>query len=1190
MAFTHLHLHTEYSLLDGACRIKPLVKRVKDLGMDACAMTDHGNLYGAIAFYKACKSENIKPIIGCEVYICEDMHDKSPDKRDYFHLILLCENNTGYKNLMKIVSMGFLDGYYYKPRIDRHLLQQHHEGLIALSACLSGELPRLLLAGQFENAKKHALHMRDMFGKGNYFIELMDHGIIEEKEILPSLLKISHETGIPCVCTNDCHYLDQKDAPAQEVLMCIQTGKTLNDKDRMRMPNNEFYVKSEEEMRARFPSLSDAIERTSEIAKRCNVAFEFDKIHLPKFRIEGNETSFEMLKRLCLEGLKKRYLKVTEEIKDRLQYELDVIQDMGYIDYFLIVWDFIKFAHDNNIMVGPGRGSAAGSIVAYCLYITQVDPIKHSLLFERFLNPERITMPDIDIDFCFERRQEVIDYVAQKYGHDHVCQIITFGTMAARGVIRDVGRVLGYSYQEVDAIAKMIPMELGITIEKALSINHELAALQESDPKVKRLIETSLLLEGMPRHAATHAAGVLVTNEPAITYVPLQKNEGVITTQFPMGDIEALGLLKMDFLGLRTLTVIRDALSLITTQGSTLKQDEIPLDDKLVYDMISLGDTDGVFQLEGSGMRNFLSAMKPSCFEDVVAAISLYRPGPMDSIPRYIAGKENPQEIKYITKELAPILDVTYGCMVYQEQVMQIVRDLAGYSYGQSDLVRRAMAKKKHDVMLKERVRFVTGAQSKGISEQAANAIFDEMVSFASYAFNKSHAAGYCYLSIQTAWLKKHYPHEFFAAVLSSMIGNMSKITSYIHYCRKNGIDVVPPHINNAEAKFTIDIVDGKKCIRFGLLAIKGLGEKVVEHIVENRKRLGRYKNIFDFVYRLNSNIINKRCLESLITSGCFDQLGANRNQLLNIYENLLRDKSKTKKSTVPGQIGLFDLLSKNTEDNASHQDYPELPELSYKEMLTLEKQITGVYISGHPLDEYTKQIDMLGSNISMIEELYESPDKGLSKDGKAVVLACVLSGISIKSTRKGDMMAFLKLEDIGGEIEGIIFPRVYEKISHSLEKDKAVLVNGRLSIREDEAIRLVIDNICMLTNENIKSQSTLRKEDSNFLQDISGSNQENFDLDSSIANSASVTTNIYELAKSASTKVLITLDKMHFDEINQNIASQNGNIPVYFKLRDENITLLAEKDRWLCSTDILNDMKSNEKYKENIKVEMKHE
>ncbi len=841
MAFAHLHLHTEYSLLDGACRIKPLVEQLKTLGFTHCAITDHGVMYGAVDFYTACTEAGIHPIIGCEAYICPDRFDKTVVSREYSHLILLCENQTGYRNLTKLISAGFTEGFYYRPRIDYSLLKEHSEGLICLSACLSGDLPKLLLQNRREDARAYALNMQEMFGKGNYFIEIMDHGIPEEKQVLPELVALSRETGIPLVATNDCHYLARKDAAAQEVLMCVQTGKTLQDETRMRMETEELYVKSEQEMLALFPAYADAVARSAEIAARCNVAFDFATRHLPTYPIETVETPLAMLTRLCMEGMRHFYPDQADdpesEPRKRLNYELDVISQMGFVDYFLIVWDFIDYAKRSGIMVGPGRGSGAGSIVAYTLRITMLDPLKYNLLFERFLNPERVSMPDIDVDFCYERRQEVIDYVTRKYGADHVAQIITFGTMKAKAVVRDVGRVLGMSYSAVDQVAKAIPFALDMTLEKAVQISPQLHEMVTTDPAVAQLIETSMALEGMPRHASTHAAGVLITARPVTDYVPLQVNDDVVTTQYPMGTLEHLGLLKMDFLGLRTLTVIRDSLDLMRQAGVNMKAEEIPLDDPTVYEMIAQGDTDGVFQLESGGMRAFLQNMRPECFEDIIAAISLYRPGPMESIPRYIAGKRDPASVRYPTPLLKPILDVTYGCMVYQEQVMQIVRDLAGYSYGRSDLVRRAMSKKKKDVMAKERECFVHGITDengsvtvegcvrRGVPEAVAEQLFDDMTAFASYAFNKSHAAAYGVVAAQTGWLKRHYPVQFMAAIMNSVMDNTGKIAGYIQYCRTRGIPVLPPDVNQSGWKFTVGTdAQGKPGIRFGMGAVKNVG------------------------------------------------------------------------------------------------------------------------------------------------------------------------------------------------------------------------------------------------------------------------------------------------------------------------------------------------------------------------------
>ena len=922
MSFTHLHLHTEYSLLDGACRIPKLVERIKALGMTSCAITDHGVMYGCIDFYSAMKDAGIKPIIGCEVYVCRDRLDKSAANREYSHLILLCENNTGYQNLMKLVSEGFLTGYYYRPRIDYNLIRQHSEGLIGLSACLSGDLPKLLLQGRYDDAEAYVREMQDIFGEKNFYVEIMDHGIREEKIVMPRLISLAREMNVPLVATNDCHYLEEKDADAQEVLLCIQTGKTLDDANRMRMDTRQLYVKSEDEMRTLFAACPDAVDRTQEIADRCNVEFEFGVTRLPHYPVPEGETALSMLTRLTHEGLRERYpdAKETDEPWQRLNYELNVISSMGYVDYFLIVWDFIRYAKSQGIMVGPGRGSGAGSIVAYSLGITMLDPLKYQLLFERFLNPERVSMPDIDVDFCYERRQEVIDYVARKYGADHVSQIITFGTLQAKGCIRDVGRVLGMSYQDTDAVAKAIPFDLGMTLEKALTLSPLLKTMYDEQPEVHRLIDTAMTLEGMPRHASTHAAGVLITGKPVMEYVPLQRNDEVITTQYPMGTIERLGLLKMDFLGLRTLTVIRDTLDMLREQGIDMKPEDIPRDDPAVYEMISAGDTDGVFQLEGGGMRTFLTNMKPTCFEDIIAAISLYRPGPMESIPRYIQGKQNPSSIHYETEKLRPILDVTYGCMVYQEQVMQIVRDLAGYSYGRSDLVRRAMAKKKHKVMAQEREYFihgklnddgtidVPGCVRNGVPEEVASHLYDEMTAFASYAFNKSHAAAYAVVCIETAWLKRYHPVPFMAAILNSVYGNPAKIAAYIQYCRSRGIAILPPDVNRSQWKFTVaKAPDGQLGILFGLGAVKTVGQGAVDAIIRERKH-GAYRDIFDFCRRIDTSECNKRVVESLIKAGAFDGMGGNRPQLLAVFESAMDANSSLRKQTVDGQISLFDM------------------------------------------------------------------------------------------------------------------------------------------------------------------------------------------------------------------------------------------------------------------------------------------
>ena len=1083
MAFAHLHLHTEYSLLDGANRIGPLLDRVKALGMDACAITDHGAMYGVIDFYSEAKKRGIHPVIGCEIYTCPNMDDRSPASgmRATNHLILLCENEEGYRNLTKLVSEGWTRGFYYRPRVDMDCLARYAKGLIASSACLSGKLSRLLLDGHFEAACQHALEMEALFGKGNYFIELMNHGLEDEKRVLPELVRVSEATGIPTIVTNDCHYLTREDAKAQEVLMCIQTGKTLEDTNRMRMEVDTLYVKSEQEMLDLFSEYPEAVARTEEIARRCKVDFVFGETKLPRFPTAPGETSEQMLRRLCEEGLLKRYTPITNEARSRMEYELSVIIKMGYVDYFLIVWDFIRYARSQNIVVGPGRGSGAGSIVAYCLYITQLDPLKYSLLFERFLNPERVSMPDIDVDFCYERRQEVIDYVARRYGADHVSQIITFGTMSARAVVRDVGRVLGYPYQEVDQVSKSIPFELNMTLERALTLSPELKKRYEEDDRVKKLIDMSRALEGLPRHASTHAAGVLITDKPVTEYVPLQRNDEVITTQFPMGTIERLGLLKMDFLGLRTLTVIRDALDLMREAGVDMKAEDIPLDDKAVYDMISEGETDGVFQLESGGMRAFLANMKPQNFEDIIAAISLYRPGPMDSIPRYIEGKNGGGKIHYLHEKLEPILSVTYGCMVYQEQVMQIVRDLAGYSFGRSDLVRRAMAKKKHDVMAKEREIFINGCVEdgvvtvpgcvrNGIPAEIASQLFDEMTAFASYAFNKSHAAAYGVVAVRTGWLKRHYPVQFFAAMLNSVSGDSGKVAGYSQYCRKHGIPLLPPDINQSGRKFSVGRdADGTPGIRFGLGAIKSCGDKALDSIIATRAHGGAFKDIFDFCQRIDTEQVNKRVVEALILAGAFDCTGASRSQLMAVYEAALNGASRTRKNNVRGQLSLFGdfMLEEVTPP------LPKIPEFPLRVRLSHEKATTGLYITGHPLDEYAASLSNLTMNTARLAELTDAEDHGLSCDGMKVSMGGMLTEVRQKATKAGNLMGFATLEDLTGTIEMLVFPKVLERVSPDLVPDTPVIASGRLSIREEEDPKLLLDTVePLLTDAEVEAMA----------------------------------------------------------------------------------------------------------------------
>ena len=1067
--FAHLHLHTEYSLLDGACRIKPLVERLKALGMRSCAVTDHGVMYGVVDFYRACKDAGIHPVIGCEVYVCPDMDNKTSLTRDYSHLILLCENETGYRNLSRMVSEAFIRGYYYRPRVDYKLLKEHAEGLIALSACLSGDLPKLLLDNREDEAREMAARYIDIFGKDNFYIELQNHDLPEQRQVLPRLVKLARDMDIPMVCTNDCHYLDREDADAQEVLMCIQTGKTLSDENRMRMNTDQLYVKSEAEMRQAFPNFPDAIERTEEIAQRCRVDFDFSTTHLPAFPLPAGKTDKGYLRELCEDGLMRKYGPDRQDARDRMEYELSVIESMGYVDYFLIVWDFIHYAKTHGVGVGPGRGSGAGSIVAYALDITEIDPLKYALVFERFLNPERVSMPDIDCDFDYERRGRVIDYVRQRYGADHVAQIITFGTMAARAVIRDVGRVMDMSYQQVDSIAKMVPFELNITLEKALKMNPELNRLYEGDADVHRLIEMARKLEGMPRNPSTHAAGVLITARPVVDYCPLQTNDDVITTQFPMGTVEALGLLKMDFLGLRTLNVIMDTIEMARDRlGKDFTASDIPMDEPGVYQMISSGDTEGIFQLESTGMTSFLTNMKPGSFEDIIAAISLYRPGPMESIPRYIAGKQDPGSVQYLTPQLKPILDVTYGCMVYQEQVMQIVRDLAGYSMGRSDLVRRAMSKKKHDVMAREKEIFihgqvddqgnvvVPGCVRNGVSEAAATRLFDEMTAFASYAFNKSHAAAYAVVAVQTAWLKLKFPVEFMAAMMNSMNGNTGKIAFYIQYCRKVGIRILPPDVNRSEEKFTVDAGG----IRFGLAGVKSLGHNAIEVLVGERSSGGEYRDLYDFINRTAGAALNKKGVESLIRAGAMDSLPGNRAQKLHVFEHAMDGASRQQKNMVSGQLSLFGL---DDGLDAPPPPMPPIPEFDLFTRLQMEKETTGVYISGHPLDEYAEQLNKLTVNAQTLQELTEAPDGGMSWDQKTVRMGGLIAEKKLKATKSGGMMAFVQLEDMVGVTEVLVFPRVYERESALLQQDAAVVMSGKLSVREDEAPKLLLDRVAPL-------------------------------------------------------------------------------------------------------------------------------
>ena len=1077
--FVHLHVHTEYSLLDGSARIKDLVARAKELGMDSLAITDHGVCYGIIDFYKECVAQGIKPILGCEVYVAKrTLYDKEPNIDDvYYHLILLAKNMKGYKNLIKLVSKGFIDGFYYKPRVDHDTLKQYSEGLIALSACLAGEVQSYIMDGDIKKAESAALTYKSIFGE-DYYLELQDHGIEEQKNVNKQLLILSKKLQIPVVCTNDIHYIRREDARAHEVLLCIQTGKTMDDEDRMRFKTDEFYLKSPEEMAELFKDVPEALENTVKIAEKCNLKLEFGKLHLPKYDVPGGMDSYEFLRKLCYEGLHKRYKDINDKLTGRLEYELGIIKKMGYVDYFLIVWDFIKFARDNGIMTGPGRGSAAGSIVAYCLGITRIDPIRYNLLFERFLNPERVSMPDIDSDFCYERRQEVIDYVIRKYGKDRVVQIITFGTMAARAAIRDVGRALDLSYAEVDTIAKMIPFEKEMTIDKAMSINSELRKVYEKDEKVKLLIDISRDLEGLPRHSSTHAAGVVIAADAVDEYVPLARNEDTIVTQFPMGTLEELGLLKMDFLGLRTLTVIRDALQLIKDdKGVDIDFDTMVYDDPEVFKMISEGNTEGVFQLESSGMTQFMKELKPNSFEDIIAGISLFRPGPMSEIPRYIENKNNPEKIVYKTEKLKPILDVTYGCIIYQEQVMQIVRDLAGYSLGRSDLVRRAMSKKKHKVMEEERKNFiygivdennnilVPGAVRNGISEKVANEIFDQMIDFASYAFNKSHAAAYAVVAYETAYLKRYYPVEFFAAMLTSVMDNNEKVAFYIECCRKKGIKVLPPDINESNVTFTV----AGGGIRFGLAAVKNVGKSVIISIINVRKQKGSFRSFTDFCQKTaasdaKESPINKKAVESLIKAGAFDSMGHFRSQLLAVYEQVMDSAAQDKRRNIDGQISLFD-MSKD-ETGSISDTLPNIKEFESKRLLSMEKEMIGLYLSGHPLTEYADELNMIttmttsGIVENTGEDMLEVGEGKMELDGKYVTMGGIISSVRIKATHNNSIMAFAVLEDMYGSVEMLIFPKILERYSKLIHEDDLVVIRGRLSIREDETPKLLVENV----------------------------------------------------------------------------------------------------------------------------------
>ncbi len=1137
--FTHLHLHTEYSLLDGACRIEGLMQRVKALGQTAVAITDHGVMYGCVDFYKAAKKAGVKPIIGCEVYVATRTRFDKVNRIDGSnHLVLLCKNETGYKNLIKMVSAGFTEGFYNKPRVDHELLEEYHEGLICLSACLAGEIPQALLAGDYEKAKNLARYYEDLFGKGNYYIEIQDHGLDEQRTVLPLLVRLSRETGIPLVATNDAHYLEKEDSRMQHILICIQTNKTVNDDDVLEFGTDEFYVKSTDEMYELFSAWPEACENTSRIAEMCSFDFEFGVTKLPYFVAPDGMDNKEYFVKLCRDGLLRRYgADVPEDIRARLDYEISIIDRMGYINYYLIVFDFINYAKSQGIPVGPGRGSGAGSLAAYCVGITNIDPIKYNLLFERFLNPERVSMPDFDIDFCYERRQEVIDYVIRKYGADHVAQIVTFGTMAARAAIRDVGRVLDMPYGTVDGIAKLVPMEPKMTLTKALSISRELKARYDADPQVKELIDMSLKLEGMPRHASTHAAGVVITREAADEYVPLATNDGNPVTQFTMTTIEELGLLKMDFLGLRTLTVIDDAEKMIRKREPGFSMDAVPYDDQRVYAMLNAGETEGVFQMESGGMTQAVMGLQSKSLEDIIAIISLYRPGPMESIPTYIANRHNPGNVKYKTPQLEHILDVTNGCIVYQEQVMQICRELAGFSYGQADLVRRAMSKKKHDVMEKERQHFVhgntepghecAGCVANGISETVANAIFDDMSSFASYAFNKAHAAAYAVVAYQTAYLKRHYPREFMAALLTSVLDNTGKVIEYTAECQRMGIRVLPPDINASDAGFT---VEGKD-IRFGLLALKNVGRNLIATVV--RERSGTpYRSLYDFCKRLHGTEINRRAVESMIKSGAFDNLEAKRRSMMDGVEGILKSVESEARRNLDGQIDLFGALDGEQESGRNVYKLPDSgEEYPYDILLQMEKEVSGLYLSGHPLDHYRPVIEKVST--CRISELVG--ENAHAYDEQNVTLVCTVVRTKTINTKAGGMMAFITVEDLSGSMEVLAFPKVLLAASEAVHDNAVVVIKGRVSYKEDEPSKLIADSIVDVE----------RYEPDKIKTDI----------------------------KSTKNGLWLKLSSMRsesFEETKNLLQIFEGNFPVYMYFEDTKQRMLAPKSLWCTQSDLL--------------------
>lgn len=1145
--FAHLHVHTEYSLLDGACRIEKLMDRVAELGQTAVAMTDHGVMYGAIDFYRAAKARGIHPVIGCEVYVTPGSRFERGYAQGQWHrhLILLCENMEGYRNLIHMVSLSFSEGFYVRPRVDLDLLRKHSKGLICLSACLAGSIPQALMNGDYEGAKKQALEFREIFGENNFFLEIQDHGIEAQKEVNMGLYRLSDETGIPLVATNDAHYLTREDARIQDVLMAIQMGKTVDDPTRMKFETSEFYIKSEEEMFALFPTHPDAIARTVEIANRCQVEFEFGKYHLPQFDVPDGYTAREYLDKLCLEGLHERYPDDDGTVRERLDYEINMIDKMGFVDYFLIVSDFIHYAKRNGIPVGPGRGSAAGSIVSYCLGITDLDPIKYSLYFERFLNPERVSMPDIDVDFCYVRRPEVIEYVTRKYGADHVAQIVTFGTMAARAAIRDVGRALSIPYNEADAVAKQVPMELHITIDRALTINPELKKMYDSNPTVKNLIDTARALEGMPRHASTHAAGVVITKDPVDTYVPLARNDEQMVTQFTMTTLEELGLLKMDFLGLRNLTVIADAEKMIRRHTPDFSIEKVSDHDAATFQMLGQGRTMGVFQLESAGITNVVTGLRPQSIEDITAVVALYRPGPMQSIPRYIECRHHPEKVRYKHPLLEPILSVTYGCMVYQEQVMEAFRKLAGYSLGKADMVRRAMSKKKFKELEKERVSFIygnpdegiDGAIARGVPEQTAAEIFDEIMDFANYAFNKAHAVCYAVVSYRTAYLKCHYPREYLAALLTSVLDVPGKISEYIAEAKEMGIRVLPPDVNSSEDGFSVSGED----IRFGLAAIKNVGRAFMRQLVEERQANGPYASLMDFCERLYDKDLNRRALESMIQAGAFDSMGFHRSQMLAVYERVVDAVANERRKNVEGQLDLFGMGVENVQDEEIAM--PNLPEMGKKELLALEKQTTGLYLSGHPMDAYESLAKRANAAKirAIADDLMPDAEQPKYKDGMYVNLACVVSAVKLKSTKSGSMMAYATVEDMTGMMELVVFPNALQQFGMYLKEDEAVLINGRIDAREDEAPKLIVQSAAPLSEESVSA------------------------LESKELAKKPTLTGQQALAK-AGQRLYLRLPELsgeQFEQVKRFLAKQPGEIPVVLCLTSGGKPRLAPRSLW---------------------------